>query len=1441
MSDVEPTPATWSWLPALMRPLWVALTVLVVMVLLLGGSWWALQHEGPSARLLSVLPGVRVVGPTGAVLGNFSAQRIEVSLPRGSVLTLIEPRWRGLALRHDPDTAWHLGLVAETIEARSVDLQWVAAPAPKQAAPPPTQWDLPLSVRVATLKVGMLRSNLFAPQVLSGLEGQLDLQLGLRHRVVLKQLDVHGWVLHGEATMGTRQDMVLDLGLAARRESVASVATKSAGPDVASATLQLKGPLRHLIATGQVLIGEGAASPQRLTISGELTPFAAWPVPRLEAQAKRLDLGVLWPAWPQTALSGRVTVQPKVRTASKQRGAPDLTVDLALDNLDPGPWDAHRLPAQRLVGRVDLPVAQSGAKAGELASLGQAGQLAVTATLPRSMGRGTASAVVNGAWDLLTPQRTNLSADISGLEPQALDGRAPPLQLNGQINVRSAPAKAGQVGERWAVSADLSGLFGPVINPVKQAAQGRKTGQESTPGARPVALTLSGFWSPALAEVTSLSLRSGSALAKLTGRVDQPSGSAWRTHGQLDLTDFDPQLWMPWPALATGTHRLQGSMQFDVDATWHGEVQGRLDRSQLASVPLDGRWYWQAPAGRSDMNISLDLNAAGNHVSAVGTVPVVVRPGSGGAELSAERPQQWNIQAKAPALQALQPIALWWGWRDLQGQVRGDVTVTGVWPALTTQGQLEFISLQIKSPGDAVYAVAQAQGQWRVSTGSSLAPMEASVNISQARLGSMAIEQMTASLTGSAQSHRLVLQGDARLPRRAEVTSQANKSTPQPPSNSTTTTTTTTAQGVRLELALQGSVLETSRGWKGQVQRLSAVTVEPKPRTLLSAEAVDVSWATSPQDGLLKVSPTRVLVLGAALKIQDLQWHVPRQAGADGGQAEVAIDLEPLRLADALAHLQPQRGWGGDLVVAGQLRMRHSVQQPWQVDGQLARTAGDLTLSEPTIEGNSVQPLGIRQARIELKAREGVWTVSEQIEGRVLGAVTGQQTVQTRSRDSLPSADDPFSGLLNVKIGNLRPWGVWVPAGWRLSGQLEALAALTGTLGAPHYTGQVSGQNLGVAHSLQGINITDGQLLLDLQGDQARLTRLTAKGGEGGGNISVQGDAVLDAQPQAHLSLQADHFALLQRVDRRVVVSGQAKVTLNAEDILGDGRFVIDEGLIDITRADAPTIGDDVNVINRPGESPDAAEEAATASALPKRKLQATIDVDLGQKLRLKGRGLDAMLVGNVQLTTPNGRPAVRGVIRTASGSYVAYAQNLVIERGSVTFTGPIENPRLDILAMRAQSPLAASSEVKVGVTITGTAQDPRVRLYSDPNLSETEKLSWLVLGRGPAGLGGADIGLLQTAASALLSGEGGSPKDSVLSAIGLDDLSVSQSEGNVRGTVVNVGKQISRKWYVGYERSLNATTGNWQLIYRLAQRFTVRAQTGQDNALDLIWSWRFD
>jgi len=263
-------------------------------------------------------------------------------------------------------------------------------------------------------------------------------------------------------------------------------------------------------------------------------------------------------------------------------------------------------------------------------------------------------------------------------------------------------------------------------------------------------------------------------------------------------------------------------------------------------------------------------------------------------------------------------------------------------------------------------------------------------------------------------------------------------------------------------------------------------------------------------------------------------------------------------------------------------------------------------------------------------------------------------------------------------------------------------------------------------------------------------------------------------------------------------------------------------------------------VVRRPTASASAAASEAAAEPppppKPSRQVSAALQVDLGEHLRIRGRGLDAFLRGELKMTTPGGRLAVNGTVRTENGTYAAYGQKLEIERGLVSFSGPVENPRLDIVALRP------NLDVRVGVSVAGTALKPRVRLFSDPDMSDADKLSWLVLGRAPEGLGRNDTALLQRAAMALLAGEGESTTDRVMNALGLDQFSVrSEGEGDVRSTVVTLGKQLSRRLYVGYERGVASTTGTWQLIYRIAQRFTLRAQAGEDAAVDLIWTWRWN
>ena len=136
------------------------------------------------------------------------------------------------------------------------------------------------------------------------------------------------------------------------------------------------------------------------------------------------------------------------------------------------------------------------------------------------------------------------------------------------------------------------------------------------------------------------------------------------------------------------------------------------------------------------------------------------------------------------------------------------------------------------------------------------------------------------------------------------------------------------------------------------------------------------------------------------------------------------------------------------------------------------------------------------------------------------------------------------------------------------------------------------------------------------------------------------------------------------------------------------------------------------------------------------------------------------------------------------------------------------------------------------------------MRLYAEPDLPEAEKLAWLVLGRSPAG-GGAEAAVLQQAALALLGGNGKTMSGSLKEALGIDELSLrgaaNNADGSTTSATITVGKRISRDFYVAYERSLAGTLGTFYIFYDLSRRLTLRAQTGEQSAVDLIFTIRYD
>ena len=1376
-----PPPRRWL---TLLLPL---LSIVSLLVLLLGavagGVAWLLTTEGGTHWLLQRLPGVQVKNFQGALLGSrWQADSLRVEWAGGTQWVLVEKlsaeglQWQLLPHEH----AW-IALQVQKLSAAKVTLQ--PGPPSKTAPQLPPQIRPPVQLALGAASVDELLIQGQQPLRQLALQGlAFDPRPNARHAVQrfgfegftlavagsLQIANATPYALQAEATLRPQRDPEAPLWAAA---------VKAGG---SLADLDLAATLR-----GRPLPGRDA--PQADVRAG-LRPLQAWPLVRLDARTEALDLSALLAKAPQTRLSGQAVLGGG---ADKQ----PLVAKVEIDNALPGRWNERRLPLAKLAlelkGQLDRP---------DLVELSRFE--ATLADAMRGAGRIHGTAVWQG-------HDVALELTLDQVTPQRLDGRAAAMTLSGPIaaSITGVPSLVVQKegppppGIQWTL--DLKGQ----LDKAQQAVQ----------------LMVEGSANDGALELKKVRAESGAAVAELTASVARAGSSDWRLQTRGQLSNFDPLPWWPGDAASAwrkGPHRASGEWQFDVRLPGDadklpfltlaqrvaGNGQLKIHDAQLAGVPLTAevKLGYAPRSGAAPATLRADLDLAGNQFAAEGLADPT---GSGEADRLQVEAKVERLSALAPLFQLVPALA---PWAPRQGNLSAAVAAEGRWPTMRTEG-----SLRVSQLAAGPLTLARASSSWRMASYGDM-PQSALIEAAGIAWGGQRADNVRAEMRGTLADHRIEVTGAMPV---------------LPP------------QAVEQMLGLQGqsgtrALMTAQAGWtaegpgagryRARIERLLVGSwdgsVGGGPPASGWAEARDLKAEAQFADN-------RLVALQAdagRLRVGDglgMKWDEVR-VDLRGAQPLIQLraDIEPFALAPLLARLQPTAGWGGDLRLAAHIDVRAAERMDAEV--VFERQDGDLHLTSP----DGTQLMGLTEARLSVTAHDGLWNFTPVMRGRTLGEISGRVKVQSTPERRWPQAEAPIEGVVVLSVADVGIWSAWVPPGWRLGGAVRGMAQVAGTFGAPQYDGNVSARGLALRNLLQGVNLTDGEVAIRLQGESAQIERFTLKGGDG--RLVISGGASFGENPQARVKIAAERFRVLGRVDRLVVMSGAADLEFLAERGRMAGRFVLDEMLYDASRRDAPSLDEDVNV-RRPGEATFQAVEAG--SGKPRYAFDAAVDIDMGQKAVFRGWGLDTGLRGQLSVRSPNNRTEVVGTINAVNGKFASYGQKLDIERGVVSFSGNLGNPRLDVLALRPN----LDASVRVGVTVTGLLQELRIRLYSEPDMSENDKLAWLMLGRAPDSLGRNEVALLQRAAVALLSGDGEAPTDALMKSLGITDLSLRTGDSDVRETVIGIGKQLSARWYVGYERGVNATTGTWQLIYRAAQRYQVRMQSGLENALDIIWTWR--
>ncbi len=654
-----------------------------------------------------------------------------------------------------------------------------------------------------------------------------------------------------------------------------------------------------------------------------------------------------------------------------------------------------------------------------------------------------------------------------------------------------------------------------------------------------------------------------------------------------------------------------------------------------------------------------------------------------------------------------------------------------------------------------------------------------------------------------------------------------------------------------LQLSLQNSTLQ--RPWSLRWGHAAGESGKP----------VTLNWRQTDAHNTLDISGGSAQLQGPAPGVANVVWQPARwsQTTASIGaqpqwQSQGRVTGLPLAWIDAVS-TKPlaELGLSSDLLLSGAWSVSQADSLRAQVT--LERSAGDLRLHT----ADSRQPVllaGMREAWLQVNLEGGQVAASLRWDSARAGRALLAFSTQLQARDSgwAWPGDAPLGGSLQLQLPPVDAWSALAPPGWRLRGTMDADIALAGTLDTPKWSGTLKARDLALRSVVDGLDFSQGTLDAHLHDQQLDIDNFTLQGAGGslnksattGGQVSLSGSvfwlpASTGAGPAARLRMalvaQANALRLSSRPDRRVVLSGKLTADLLDARLKLRGALNVDQALITLPDDAAPQLGDDVLVRApiTPAQTAKAAAKTGT-TAKPRVIPDVLVDLDLGPDFQVRGRGLQARLAGKLTLRAQGTElPSLNGTVRTVGGSYRAYGQQLAIERGVLRFSGPMDNPALNILAIRPKL------TQRVGVQITGTALSPIIRLYAEPDLPEAEKLAWLVLGRSASG-GGAEAALMQQAALALLGGNGQSLSGSLAQALGLDELSFSgnnTSETGASAASITLGKRLSSDFYVAYESSLVGTMGVFSIFYDLSKSLTLRARTGEQTAIDLIYTLRYD
>ena len=602
--------------------------------------------------------------------------------------------------------------------------------------------------------------------------------------------------------------------------------------------------------------------------------------------------------------------------------------------------------------------------------------------------------------------------------------------------------------------------------------------------------------------------------------------------------------------------------------------------------------------------------------------------------------------------------------------------------------------------------------------------------------------------------------------------------------------------GMRLEA--DGRLQTTAAALSGRIEHASIN--EPRSGDWLLQDAFSFRYAAQS----LAVEPQVWSGANGRLQLSKLS--------VSDGQVELAASIEqfPLQFADTFLpegfHLLGDASGSIDVV-----------RQASAWSGTLAWRQQDTVLRVAT---DNAQSTDVRVPRADLQAefRDGGVTATAVV--AIEPGVSGELDLQASTLD----ANAAINAELRLRGDDWSWISAVVPDIDDFKGSISASVTANGPLAAPALSGDITWQDGHVLLPALNAALDDISVVISGTPQGTASIRGTAKAGSG--TIAVDGDIerLLQASRSVTLKITGKAAELIDWPEYHVWGSPDLTIVGDAEGWRVSGALNIPRAAIEIREipVEATTLSDDVIVLG---------EEDVRIAPL---RVSGQTRLQLGDRVRIKALGLDSGLAGELLLQLQANRDqSAEGRITLVNGSFTAHGQKLTIQKGELTFTGPLDNPIVDVRAVRVIDTFDGT--VTAGIYLHGRAQDLTSTVFSEPAMNDVDALSYLVIGRPLNQATEAEGGELSGAAVSLGLRQATRLTEQIGQTLGLDQLSLAGDGGDT--TALIAGKKINARLYARYAYGVFSRLGTLLLRYKLSRRLTLEAGAGESQSIDILYS----